>query len=187
MGIKKYNWSMDTFGSSSGVLEILEVETEGEKTMMATELHEASRRDGRDSHGRRPHPSSRARSEDRRYQSAAPAVLRGDGRESHGRHLQSLSRSRRDNPRYHYHQAVAPHRFSSLTMFYFGSDSVLVWIRVLVFWEHRELFPLAISYKILNFWISFGSPRTIPKVRDVSGGVNQIGRTNEVKMKNLWS
>jgi len=71
--------------------------------------------------------------------------------------------------------------------FIFGSDSVLVWIRVLVFWEHRELFPLAISYKILNFWISFGSPRTIPKVKDVSGGVNQIGRTNEVKMKNLWS
>ena len=52
-----------------------------------------------------------------------------------------------------------------------------------MFWEHRELFPLAISYKILNFWISFGSPRTIPKVRDVSGGVNQIGRTNEVKME----
>ena len=37
-------------------LEILEVETEGEKTMMATEVLEASRRDGRDSHGGAPTP-----------------------------------------------------------------------------------------------------------------------------------
>lgn len=30
-------------------------------------------------------------------------------------------------------------------------------------------------------------PKDIPDVRDVPGVVNQIGRTTEVKMKNLWS
>jgi len=117
----------------------------GEKTMTTREPHESSRREGRDSHGRRPHSSSRSRRDDPRYQSAAPP---------------SDSRSNYD----------------------------LVWIRMLT-WRHRGPFlRLAISYKITRF-VSLSIISGIALVAqgegEMTGGMNRIGRTTEVEMKNL--